>query len=140
MSSISVGTPGLISQPPAQASYLGQGIAYPPTFNPNTGRLMLSSGNQSVADALTGLLQTQPGERAMQPDFGADKGTFDTISPSQYKIALEEQIVTHEPRVQSTDVQIDFGQSPSEQQTTIRYQIIGQANQQTLTAPFFTGP
>lgn len=137
---MAAGTPGALPQPPASAAYLGQGIKYPLAYDPNTGRLLLSNGLTSVADALSAILQTAPGERPMQPDFGANVGTFEPVNSGRIKAVIEQVIADHEPRVKSVDIQIDLGPDTNTQQLTVRYEVAGQANPQFLTYPIFKGP
>ncbi len=135
-----VGTPGALPQPPSQASYLGQGIAYPLAYDTN-GRLELSTGPACVADSMSSILQTQPGERVMQPDYGADDATFEPITDiGRRKARLEQVIADHEPRVTAVDVTVELGQDGNEQALNIEYAIAGQATPQTLVLPFYTGP
>ena len=139
--SFQAGTPGAISQPPSAAAYLGQGVAYPLAYNANTGRLNLSSGTQCVLDAVTSIMSTQPGERVMQPDYGADKFTFEPVDPGRAKIYLEQQLADHEPRVDAiADLRVEQGQTMNDMQIVAELKIQGQATPQTLTYPLFTPP
>jgi phage baseplate assembly protein W len=137
---MAVGTPGALPPPPSQAAYLGQGIAYPLAYD-NNGRLKLSAGPQAVADSMSSIMQTQPGERVMQPDYGADDVTFEPVTDAgRRKARLEQVIADHEPRVTSVDVSVELGQNGNEQALNIEYSIAGQATPQTLVLPFYTGP
>ncbi|HJU21572.1 MAG TPA: GPW/gp25 family protein [Casimicrobiaceae bacterium] len=137
---MAVGTPGALPQPPSQASYLGQGIAYPLAYDAN-GRLELSAGTKCVDDSMSSIMQTQPGERVMQPDYGADDVTFEPVTDvGRRKARLEQVIADHEPRVTSVDVTAQLGQDGNEQAINVEYTIAGQATPQTLVFPSYTGP
>lgn len=135
-----VGTPGALPKIPTSASFLGQGVAYPLTYDPNTGRLKLSAGNQSVIDSMSSIFQTQPGERVMQPDYGCDVSTFEPIAVGKLQAKAQEVVAAHEPRV--TNVNIDVGDqfNVNELNAVVTFEVTGSATPQTLTFPFFTGP
>lgn len=76
----------------------------------------------------------------MQPDFGANVGTFEPIDAGRTQIKLQSNVADHEPRVKSATVRVDFGLDPNEQIISITAEIVGQATAQTLTAPYFVGP
>lgn len=135
-----VGTPGALPQPPATASFLGQGIAYPMAFNASTGRLNLSSGEQSVADAINSMASTSPGERPAQPDYGFDVGTFEPNDIGRLQAQAQQNVTDHEPRVKSIVFVPRQQSDPGELAVDIEYEIVGQATTQVLTYPFFQGP
>jgi phage baseplate assembly protein W len=133
------GTPGAIKAVPVQAGHFGQGVKYPLAIDA-AGRLALSAGPVAVADALSSIVQTQSGERAMQPDYGAGISLFDPIDPDRTRFALLQTIADHEPRIQTADVVVTQGQAASDSEATITYVLTTEANTRTLTVPFFVGP
>ena len=135
-----VGTTGAIRKPPANSGALGQGVAYPLTYDPITGRLMLSAGVDSVTDAVTSIFLTQPGERPMQPDYGANAGLFEpAVDVERLLIKARQNIAEHEPRVASIDnVNVQLGQGNGELTVTVFYSLIGDDTPRILTFPFFT--
>lgn len=54
----------------SNAGFLGQGWAFPPAFEAQTGRAVLRSGEADIVESLRVLFCTRPGERVMQPDYG----------------------------------------------------------------------
>lgn len=127
-----------IQAPPASAGVLGQGIKYPPQFD-SKGRLALSWGSDLVDQAILSLCQTQPGERVMQPDYGASSETFEPIGLDRMKIQLEKSIADHEPRAK--DVRVDVSLDPDGIPVArVSYSVDGEATERTLTTPIFTGP
>ncbi len=137
MSIVIKGTPGAIPAPPAFAGHLGQGISYPPTFDGN-GRLKLSIGVNSVLDSISSICQTQAGERAMQPDYGAGGlGVFEPSIPQRLAATIRAQIEDHEPRVSSVDVKVRQTDENGTLFIDINFVVAGEANSRTLTFPFY---
>lgn len=134
-----VGTVGAIPEPPPTAGQFGQGVKYPVDFDSN-GRLKLSFGATSVEEALISIMRTYPGERVMQPDYGAGVMLFEPYDTSRIVLAIRESIEAHEPRVTQADVSVSQGQQVGEVFVTIIYSVAGDANPRTLTQGFFNGP
>lgn len=129
-----------IPKPPPSAAHLGQGVAYPLAYDSN-GRLRLSWGNQSVADAMSAIFQTEPGERVMQPDNGAAVGVHEPIrDASELEFYARKTVAEHEPRVNAESISIRVMQVTSDGKLDIEvtYQIVGEATAQTLTFPYWT--
>lgn len=138
---MSVGTPGAIRQPPAGTGAFGQGVSYPLAYDPNTGRLALSSGTKCATEALQSIFQTQPGERPMQPDYGAASVLFEPVDMDRLLIRVREVIADHEARVDSIDsVTSSVGPTSGEAIITVTCTLIGDATPRVLTFPYFTGP
>ena len=53
-----------------QKDFLGRGWKFPIQLDAVSGRVAESAYEQSISDSLKIILQTQPGERVMRPDFG----------------------------------------------------------------------
>lgn len=94
-------------------SFLGTGWKFPPTFNENPliGVEMVKN-EEDIKESLEILLNTNPGERIMLPDFGSElqKYVFDSISNSKLyylKNIIKTAIVKYEPRIIVNDIMID---------------------------------
>lgn len=133
-----VGTTGALPAPPASASVLGQGVAYPPAFTPN-GRLALASGADLVTQAIQSICVTAPGERVMLPGYGAAATTFEPYDADRQSLLVRESIAEHEPRARTVDVRDDNSDSGRVLRNVV-FDVIGEANARTLTFPLFTGP
>ena len=136
---MAVGTTGAIRDVPSQAGIFGQGATYPLAFDA-AGRLKLSAGPVLVDQALQSIAQTQPGERPMQPDYGAGVLNFEPLDEDRVRLAFDENIREHEPRVAAAEFSARMGTTFSDGQITIKYVARGEANARTLTAGFFAGP
>ncbi len=136
---MAVGTPGAIRQPPASSGNFGQGISYPLSYNAQ-GRLTLSYGPTSVEQALQAIWETGVGERAMLPKYGADTGTFEPTDLDRMIIRFRQNVAEYEPRVESVDITTSDGPGQGEVSVQVAYTLVGEANERTLTFPFFVGP
>ncbi len=134
-----VGTPGALPAVPATAGFLGQGVKYPPEADA-AGRLRLSSGLDSVEEALKSIFATYPGERVMQPDYGAGVALFEPFDASLMALAVRESIDDHEPRVASIELTASQTQAPGEVIISAEYQLATEATSRTLTYAYFKGP
>lgn len=132
------GTPGAIVQPPASAGALGQGVKYPIAYD-SAGRLSLSFGVQSVAEAMQSIIETAPGERVMEPDYGAAVGVFDPVNPEIVQFAINDSTHDHEPRIESVETRATLDQGGTAR-VSVGIKIRDQAGTKTLTFPYFAGP
>jgi phage baseplate assembly protein W len=58
-----------------QGKLFGRGMAFPPRVG-RDGRIEWSEGEQNIRESIQLILQTEPGERQLLPDFGAGLGRF----------------------------------------------------------------
>jgi len=108
---------------------LGRGISFPPRVG-SDGRIVWSSGDDNIRDAIRIILGTERNERLRLPDFGAGLGRFlfepNTVA-TQHR--LEDRILkalaAWEPRisVESVDVTDDPG-DPEAAVATISYKLV----------------
>ena len=101
------------------------------------GRTATTNRDDNIRDLIEQALFTAPGERVMQPDYGAAVLTFEPVDPDRFAIAIRQSIAEHEPRVSSADVSVALGQSVGEVIVRVDYELVGEATVQTLTYPFF---
>lgn len=135
---MSVGTPGAIRVPPPDAGPLGQGISYPLSLD-NRGRLNLAWGAQLVEQSLQAIWETAPGERVMLPKFGAAVGEFEPIDLFRLVQRFKQNVTEYEPRVDKCDVDVKPGPDTNQAFAIVSYVLKGEANERTLTFPYFTG-
>jgi len=126
-----------LPKPPADAGFFGQSIAYPLTIE--RGRLVLVSGDDIVPQAIASLLDTVPGERVMQPDYGAGVSLFEPPDPHVMQERLADQMRDHEPRGEIVNVDVQ-DQGEGRHDYVIEYRTIREADVRTLTYPYFRGP
>lgn len=99
------------------ASFLGKGWRFPVRVDSTTGRILLSEGEDDIAEAIRVILMTSKGERIMRPDFGSGLkdfvfGTMDGTTLRMLETDLERAITVWEPRV--TDVEVRAQIDPSD--------------------------
>lgn len=89
---------------------IGYGLAFPAL--PQQGRLPRASGLERVQQALRLILETEPGERLMRPDFGCGLRRFlqqpnSGATRAQIETAVREAITRWEARVALIDVAVE---------------------------------
>ena len=91
--------------------FLGRGWAFPPSFNPDSGSVEMSSAEQDIKESLHILLSTTLGERLMQPKYGCDLNAYvfsslDNTTQTMLKDLVETAIIYHEPRIDVDKISI----------------------------------
>ena len=137
------GTAGALRAIPPNAGHLGQGLSYPPQYDA-AGRLQLSWGRQLVAEAVQSIVETLPGERPMEPDYGGSSATFEPIGDlDRARYQISRCIEEHEPRIAEATinfVSVSTGDPTEKLQPDIEFTTTTEADSQTLTAGYFAGP
>ena len=92
-------------------SFLGQGWAFPPTFNYERGTTELVKYEKDIEESIGIILGTIPGERVMFPTFGCPirKFVFETNSPTHMtmlKDAVYDALLFNEPRIKIENIEI----------------------------------
>ena len=95
-------------------SFLGTGWAFPPSFNeePLVGIDMVAN-EIDIKESLEILLNTNPGERIMLPEYGCElqKYVFDVISNTRLhylKNSIKTAIVRYEPRILVNNITVSY--------------------------------
>lgn len=92
-------------------SFLGRGWPFPPTFDPHTGEVMMVEAEQDIIESLRILMQTRPGERVMQPNYGCrlQALVFEPMSgetEAAIEVAISQAILFFEPRIKLQNIEI----------------------------------
>jgi phage baseplate assembly protein W len=102
-----------VAEPIAPADFLGRGWAFPIGVGYDD-EVATAAGPPHIEQAIRLILQTEPGERVMRPDFGAGlRGLlFEPVNTSTLALArhrVEQALVRWEPRInlQAVDVLAD---------------------------------
>ncbi len=98
------------------ASFLGTGWSFPPTFAAGGGDVEMVSGTDDIEQSLAILLATRRGERVMQEEFGCDLGEFLFAEISQGTISrlrsvVADAILHHEPRIDLNEIDVSDSQA-----------------------------
>jgi phage baseplate assembly protein W len=122
--------------------FYGQGMKFPPQVNPATGRFVVSSGAQSIREALYLILMTRRTERWLEPDFGSGlmAYTFADTSPTMLGIMrsdLTRTILEQEPRVSAVEVDIQHTDNTGVLRVDITYTLAGTSTVDNIVFPFY---
>ena len=93
---------------PAKA-FLGVGWSFPVQADGATGDAKMVAYEEDIRQALLLILETEPGERVMRPDFGAGlRGLvfepLNTTTMSMVQHRVQQALVTWEPRINLREV------------------------------------
>lgn len=119
---------------------LGQGFGQP--VAPQAGRLPLVSGPEKVRQAIFTLLDTDPGERVMRPDFGCGLRRY-LMHPNNpaTRAAIEREITQAlgrwEPRVTVAGIAVTPTDDAAMVLIEIHYAHVLDARQDVLVYPFY---
>ena len=96
-------------------TFLGTGWGFPPQFHKAARGVILVTREEDIKESLYILLNTTPGERPLQPDFGCGLRAlmFDRITAStvtELKDTIERSILFFEPRITLERIDIDTGE------------------------------
>jgi uncharacterized protein len=94
---------------PDPKAFLGRGFAFPVTVDAQ-GAVALAEYEEDIRQAIHIILDTEPGERVMRPDFGAGlRGLlFEPLNSHTLALArhrVEQALILWEPRIDSIEVQ-----------------------------------
>lgn len=120
---------------------LGQGLGQPLAPD-ETGRLPVASGPEKVRQAMLTLLDTDPGERVMRPDFGCGLRRY-LMAPNNpaTRAAIEREIsntlARWEPRVKVIKIAVTPTDDRAMVLIEIHYAHVLDGRQDILVYPFY---
>ena len=123
---------------------LGKGLGQPVAPDDN-GRLPFVAGPEKVRQSIFTLLDTDPGERVMRPDFGCGLRRY-LMAPNNpaTRAAIARDITQAlgrwEPRIQLLDIQVSPTDDRSMVLIEIHYAQVLDARQDVLVYPFYLEP
>ncbi|MBB6735600.1 GPW/gp25 family protein [Cohnella zeiphila] len=125
------------------APFLGRGWKFPVQVDATTGRMLMSEGEDDIAEAIRVILLTSRGERVMRPDFGSGLRDFvfrtmDGTTLTMLQSDLKRAITVWEPRVRDVEVQATVEPSrPGQLQIRIQYVVRSTNNLFNQVYPFY---
>jgi uncharacterized protein len=127
----------------ADASFLGAGWTFPPTFSRPGLTVVMAEGEEDVRQALRIIIETVPGERVMLPTFGCGIWTlvFRALTSTfitELAAAVQKAILDWEPRVDLEGVEVR--EVPDEEglvTVTVSYRIRRTNTRDNLVFPFY---
>jgi uncharacterized protein len=99
-------------------SFLGKGWGLPLTPDERSGRLEYESGPEKVRQSIQIILDTEPGERIMRPEFGCGlRRHLMKPNVTATRALIQREVTTAltawEPRIELRGVQVTAGDDPS---------------------------
>jgi len=122
--------------------FLGSGWSFPVMPSAHDRQLTLTSGPDKVRQSIWLILETEPGERIMRPDFGCGLRRYLMKPNNSATRALIQNDVTRslaawEPRIKLQEVVVDPGQDPSMILIRISYVHVRDGSPNNLVFPFY---
>ena len=122
--------------------WLGTGLRFPLRPQGRTGRLELVSGTEVVRQSIETILDTDPGERIMQPLFGCGLRRYlmapnTAATRTAIRQDITEALALWEPRIRVTDVSVTPGEDPTLVWIDITYVRLADLRPDNLVYPFY---
>jgi phage baseplate assembly protein W len=126
---------------PNPKAFLGRGFAFPVGVDAG-GAIALAEYEEDIRQAIRIILDTEPGERVMRPDFGAGlRGLlFEPINSHTLALArhrVEQALVLWEPRIDSVEVLVTADPPRGEMTVNLRYRVRTTNTFYNLVYPFY---
>ena len=127
-----------------KADILGRGRAFPFRFDPATGAIATSAGEDNIRSAMTLILATRPGERQHLPDFGCRVhelvfGPNTQANASLVAWHVRAALERWEPRVDVLEVTAMRPDPSGRMAVAVRYRIKVSRNESVLQLDLATG-
>jgi phage baseplate assembly protein W len=128
--------------------WLGRGFAFPllpaaePGSPPDRTHLRLIGGMELVRQAVATILDTDPGERVMEPTFGCGLRRYlsapnTAATRTAIRQEITEALAQWEPRIRVTDVAVSPTDDPSMLYVDIAYVRLPDLRPDNLVYPFY---
>jgi len=123
-------------------AFLGRGLAFPIAVDPAGGTIAMAEYEEDIRQAVRIILDTDPGERVMRPDFGAGLRAlvFEPINTHTLALArhrVEQALILWEPRIDSISVQAEARPAQGLILLEVRYRVRTTNTFYNLVYPFF---
>lgn len=117
----------------------GQGLPLAPDAN---GRLPLAAGPEKVRQSIFIILDTEPGERVMLPDFGCGLRRFlmapnSLATRAQIERAVSVALQRWEARIKVQQVDVSAGDDPALVLIEVIYAHVLDGRRESLVYPFY---
>ncbi|MES2938104.1 MAG: GPW/gp25 family protein [Pseudomonadota bacterium] len=132
--------PGTADRADAKA-FLGRGFAFPLRVDA-AGAIAMAEYEDDIRQAIRIVLDTEPGERAMRPDFGAGLRAMLFEPMNQHTTALirhrvEQSLILWEPRIDSIGVAVRSDPPRGRLDIDVRYRVRTTNTFYNLVYPFY---
>lgn len=125
--------------------FIGRGLSFPVRTDA-TGSVALVDGDREIVESIRLILATAPGERPMRPEFGCAIHDLvfapaDSTTAGQIAYEVRQSLERWEPRIELTDVVVDFAEADSGTLLIdIRYSLSTTNDPRNLVFPFYVIP
>jgi phage baseplate assembly protein W len=125
--------------------FIGRGLSFPVRTDA-TGSVALVHGDREIVESIRLILATAPGERPMRPEFGCAIHDLvfapaDSTTAGQIAYEVRQSLERWEPRIDLTDVVVDFAEVDSGTLLIdIRYTLRNTNDPRNLVFPFYVIP
>ncbi|NLF04526.1 MAG: GPW/gp25 family protein [Actinomycetales bacterium] len=125
--------------------FVGRGFAWPLGVD-HTGALRMTSGGGDLADSISVVLMTAPGERLMRPQFGCRIWDllFEPVTANLVGLireAVRDALAQWEPRIEVEDVRpVPDDDDPGLVRIEIDYRVRATNDRRNLVYPFYVIP
>ena len=121
---------------------LGRGWNFPVRPDAVTRQLAYADGPEDVRQAILIILETDPGERIMRPEFGCGLRRHlmkpnTTATRALIRHEVERSLAVDEPRIKLDQVRVDPGEDPSLVLVQISYTHQRDGRKDNLVYPFY---
>lgn len=124
-------------------SFLGNGWAFPPSFNRNKNSVEMVAGESDIEQSIRIILGTIPGERVMFPEFGCGINQFvfetrDVTHLTMLKDTVYDALLFHEPRIKVEKIKIlENNELGSLLEIQIEYTVIITNSRNNMVYPYY---
>lgn len=131
----------MAGEPQGARAFLGRGWSFPYQLDA-TGQVGMAELEEDIRQSVRIILETNPGERVMRPDFGAGLRalTFEPITASTVALVrhrIEQALIVWEPRIDSITVAVAVEPPQGRLMVEIRYRVRSTNTFYNLVYPFY---
>lgn len=126
---------------PQDKTFLGKGWAFPVRLDAE-GQAAMAAYEEDIRQAVLLILNTNPGERVMRPDFGAGLNAlvFEPLNTTTMALArhrIEQALIQWEPRIDTITVQVTAEPPLGRMLIEIHYRVRATNTFYNLVHPFY---
>lgn len=123
-------------------AYLGKGWPFPIKPSVPDQSIQYVEGAEKIRQSIWMILQTEPTERIMRPNFGCGLRRYlmqanNSATWSGIKRDIERALSRWEPRIKLEEVIVQGGDDPSVAMISIRYTHVQDGSSENLVFPFY---
>ncbi|MEP4888889.1 MAG: GPW/gp25 family protein [Aliiglaciecola sp.] len=131
-----------MSQSSPLKAFLGKGWAFPLQPSQADKTIAYVEGAEKVRQSIWMILQTEPKERIMRPNFGCGLRRYlmqpnNSATWAGIQRDIERALSRWEPRIKLEEVKVNGGEDPAVAMISIRYSHVQDGSRENLVFPFY---